>query len=575
MSTIVLADEQPLIRHAVRQVLEAQGHAIIAELDDGADTLRQTLRLSPSLLILDLLLPRLGGLEVIQRLRQQGSKVPILVLTAQSSEHFAGRCLQAGATGFISKQDEFSELAEAVRSLLHGHSYFPSQWAGSVAPHIGLKAEEEQLRSLSARELTVLRYLANGRSNKEIADELALSDRTVSTYKARIQHKLNVESLAQVLEIAWRQGLLGSVGPAPSVNPVATNALDVALFHKIYDAMHFPVSLRDPDGYVLACNAHFLAFHDLTQEQAIGIRVGDNALLPPDEALKLRARYLDAVARGQASSSDEVIHYRGRRMALRTWQVPYHDPEGKLVGMLCSSVDISAQHQQITELTEARDQGDSFRRSRTLFVFDATDQLLALIRSIEASLQPLVEHLPGNPHVIQTHAQLHTLHQRFQVLMDLVSIERGTLVLMPRVADLGRQTALEAEDYNTGFPPLRPAIQLRPAPPPAKCWCDAQRYRQVLRGLFDYCLGLGLVDLCVECRVSTEAQAQRCWQVRIEPGPTARANGLPSYLDLDQISPQRALCAHLAALMGGGLTFEQPAADVPLALLTLRFPAPA
>lgn len=93
MSKILIADEQPLIRHAIRQVLEAQGHSIIAELDDGADALRQTLRLEPSLLILDLVLPRFGGLEVIQRLRQQGSKVPILVLTAQSSEHFAGLCI--------------------------------------------------------------------------------------------------------------------------------------------------------------------------------------------------------------------------------------------------------------------------------------------------------------------------------------------------------------------------------------------------------------------------------------------------------------------------------------------------
>lgn len=220
MSKILIADEQPLFRHGIRQALEAQGHSLVAELDNGTDALRQTLQLKPSLLILDLALPRLGGLEVIRRLRKQACKVPILVLTAQSSEHFAGLSLQAGSTGFISKQDDLHQLGEAVRTLLHGHSYFPSHLVGNVAPQIGLKAEEAQLDSLSARELTVLRYLANGRSNKDIAQELALSDRTVSTYKARLQRKLNVDSLAQLLEIAWRQGLLGvsSLSPGQPVS---------------------------------------------------------------------------------------------------------------------------------------------------------------------------------------------------------------------------------------------------------------------------------------------------------------------------------------------------------------------
>lgn len=563
MSNIVIADEQPLIRHAIRQVLEAQGHSIVAELDDGADALRQTLRLEPSLLILDLVLPRLGGLEVIQRLRQQGSKVPVLVLTAQSSEHFAGLALQAGGTGFISKQDDFDELGEAVRTLLRGHSYFPSHWVGSVAPQIGLKAEEEQLRSLSARELTVLRYLANGRSNKEIADELALSDRTVSTYKARLQQKLNVDSLAQLLEIAWRQGLLGGI-----TTPSETGALDNAQFHHMFDAMPFPVALRDTEGYLLACNGRFLEFHDISPEQATGMRIIDSDMLLPEQALKLHTRYLQNIALEQPYCSDEILDYQGRRIAIRTWQVPFRDDQGNLIGMLCSTVDLSEQDQQITALTQARESGKAISRTRTQFLHDTGEHLLTLIRSIQKSVRPLAVQWPDNENVIKAQAQLQTLHEQFEVLLDLVRIERGTLVLMPRAAELGRQTDLEIADFNSRYPG---SVLLTPAPSPARCWVDAPRYRQLLRALLEYCIDLGLPELKVVCQMNASTQAELIWELSVEPGPTSRAEGLADGLDLDAINPRRALCSHLAALMGGSLELEQPAAERPLALLSLRF----
>lgn len=567
MSTILIADEQPLIRHAIRQVLEAQGHSIVGELDDGADALRQTLRLEPSLLILDLVLPRLGGLEVIQRLRQQGSKVPILVLTAQSSEHFAGQSMRAGSTGFISKQDDFDELGEAVRALLHGHSYFPSHWVGSVAPQIGLKAEEEQLGSLSARELTVLRYLANGRSNKEIADELALSDRTVSTYKARIQRKLNVDSLAQVLEIAWRQGLLGGIATVPHTDG---DTLDNSQFHHMYDAMPFPVALRDSEGYLLACNGHYLEFHDVTPEQAVGMRIVDSGVLPPDEALKLHHRYLQNAALEQPFRSDEVLHYRGRRVVLRSWQVPFRDDQGKLIGMLCSTVDITEQDQQIADLTQARDLFKSIRRTRTLFLHDAGEQMLELIRSVQEEVQPLGIEWPDNPHVLKAQTRLQTLYEQLQVLMELVRIERGTLVLMPRSAELGRQTSLEVADFNGRFPDAHPAVVLTPAPSPARCWVDVQRYRQMLRALFDYCLELGLADLTLECHLTASGNAELLWELRVEPGPVSRSQGFADFLDLEQVNPQKSLGSRLAILMGGDLAFAQPSADAPLAILSLR-----
>jgi len=174
---------------------------VSAECADGPSALRDTLQLRPDLLILGLVLPRLGGLELLRRLHQARSKSRTLVLTAQDTEHFAGLSLQAGSTGFIGKQRSLDELLSAVASVLGGHSYFPSQALDSLTKG-GPQDEKVQLASLSAREMIVLRYLASGSSIKRIASELALSDRTVSTYKTRLLEKLNVGSLADCSN--WR-----------------------------------------------------------------------------------------------------------------------------------------------------------------------------------------------------------------------------------------------------------------------------------------------------------------------------------------------------------------------------------
>lgn len=569
MSKILIADEQPLFRHGIRQALEAQGHSLVAELDNGTDALRQTLQLKPSLLILDLALPRLGGLEVIRRLRKQACKVPILVLTAQSSEHFAGLSLQAGSTGFISKQDDLHQLGEAVRTLLHGHSYFPSHLVGNVAPQIGLKAEEAQLDSLSARELTVLRYLANGRSNKDIAQELALSDRTVSTYKARLQRKLNVDSLAQLLEIAWRQGLLGGIEPV--AGSARIGEIEQEQFQRIFDAMPMPVALRDQQGHLLACNRQHLDFHGVTEEQAMGMRIIDSSVLMPEEALKLHHGYLQAVALGQPFSDELILRYRDRRKAVRSWGVPFHDSQGNLIGMLCSTVDITEQDQQIAALNQAKEQWQSIRRTRTQFLHDAGEQLIAQLDGIIKSVRRACRQSPDNALLSNILPGVLALQDQITVLVDVVRIERGTLILMPRAAELNELTRLEITDFNDRHTDTQPVVVAHGCDEPANVWVDPDRYRQMLRAMFEYCHYLELPDITVECRLTPAPQAELLWQLSIEPGPMARADGLFDDLAHNQINPQLALCTHLIALMNGELSLESPRPDGPLAVLTVRF----
>ncbi|MNP10017.1 Virulence factors putative positive transcription regulator BvgA [compost metagenome] len=290
MADVIIADAYPLVRQALRHCLEEDGHRVVVEFDNGRDALLHSQREAPALLILDLTLPRLGGLEVARQLRHEGNAVPVLIYTGRSNEHYASLCLQAGCSGFVAKQADVEILKDAIRALLRGHRFFPERSLGTVAPGLDLRSEGDQLGSLSPRELTVLRYLANGWSNRQIADDLALNDRTVSTYKARLQQKLNVGSLAELVEFAWRNGLLKPMAGGGAAAGQGRQESCHDLFRQLFDAMPMPVSLRDKDGVLLACNRKFQEVHGLTGDSAIGTTLPDIPGLDPREASRLHQR---------------------------------------------------------------------------------------------------------------------------------------------------------------------------------------------------------------------------------------------------------------------------------------------
>ena len=126
----------------------------------------------------------------------------------QPGHHYATRCMQAGAAGFVCKEGDLAEVTAAVRAVLSGYSYFPSDVIRSGKRHIGLPDEADLIGRLSDRELVVLKFLANGYSNKEIAEEMFISNKTVSTYKTRLLLKLNARSLIELVEFANRNALI-------------------------------------------------------------------------------------------------------------------------------------------------------------------------------------------------------------------------------------------------------------------------------------------------------------------------------------------------------------------------------
>lgn len=206
MSSIFIVDDHPVIRLAIRMLLENQSYKVIGESDNGVEAMQMIRETQPDLVILDISIPKLDGLEVLARFQSMGLPPKVLVLTAQSPALFAIRCMHSGAAGFVCKQEDLSELLSAVKAVLSGYNYFPSQ---AMKPHQEISASDMDLfRQVNDRELMVLQLFAQGRSNKEIAKGMFLSNKTVSTYKKRLMQKLRVDTLVDLIEVAKRNALV-------------------------------------------------------------------------------------------------------------------------------------------------------------------------------------------------------------------------------------------------------------------------------------------------------------------------------------------------------------------------------
>ncbi len=205
---VLIADDHPLIRSAMKLLLESDGHDVVAEADNGADAVQLARKHNVDLIILDITMPGLDGLEVINRIRVSEVKSRILVVTSQSPLFYSQRCMKAGAAGFITKGQDLTELMRAIKIIMDGYTFFPFLAASSVRNSDASMSDIEMIQNLSARELYILQQLARGLSNKKIAEDMILSSKTISTYKARLIEKLNIKSVVYLAEFAKRNDLI-------------------------------------------------------------------------------------------------------------------------------------------------------------------------------------------------------------------------------------------------------------------------------------------------------------------------------------------------------------------------------
>ncbi|MEK1939932.1 MAG: response regulator transcription factor [Pseudomonas sp.] len=208
MARVLIADDHEVIRMATRMMLENAGHQVVGEASNGVEVVSLVRTLAPDLIILDMDMPQLDGFAVLQRLHAEPKAAKIIVFSGLDASRYAVRCARAGASGFVSKDSDLKQLTNAVQVVMSGYKLFPVTEYSSVDGSATLASEKELIETLSDRELTVLRALARGHRIKDIADELLLSEKTVSTYKSRLIGKLQVGNILELVELAKRNDLI-------------------------------------------------------------------------------------------------------------------------------------------------------------------------------------------------------------------------------------------------------------------------------------------------------------------------------------------------------------------------------
>ena len=211
---IPLADDHAVLRAGLKTLLNIQPDIeVVAEAADGEEVIRKSRKFAPDIVLMDITMPRLSGLEATRKIKEQNPAIKVLVLTMHEDESYLYQMLHAGADGYVPKKAADTELLDAIRATYRGeHFIHSSMTTGLVAEmrhkEVASPVESQEPDGLSQREREVLQLLAMGYTNQQIADKLYLSVKTVETYKARLKEKLKLHGRAELVRYAIQTGLL-------------------------------------------------------------------------------------------------------------------------------------------------------------------------------------------------------------------------------------------------------------------------------------------------------------------------------------------------------------------------------
>lgn len=211
--TILLADDHTLVRQGVRKILEEQQEwSVIEVARDGREAVKKTLELQPDVAVLDIAMPLLNGIEATRQIVRRAPSVRVLILSMHADEAYVVQALQAGAKGYLLKDSADVDLVHAVTAVAAGKSFFSPAVASVMLDdyvrHLAEKGVVDRYQLLSEREREVLQLVAEGRSNKDVAELLCLSPATVETHRAHILQKLDVHNTAELVLFAVRRGVI-------------------------------------------------------------------------------------------------------------------------------------------------------------------------------------------------------------------------------------------------------------------------------------------------------------------------------------------------------------------------------
>lgn len=210
---VLIADDHAVLRAGLRMLLDAEADIeVIGDAGDGAEALAQVQKLVPDVALLDITMPGMGGLEALRKIREGSTHTRVLILTMHDDEGYLRDALRAGAAGYVLKQAADTELISAIRAVHDGGTYLHPAHTRLLLEGMIDREKAESLRNsaspLSAREEEVLRLVALGHTNQQVADTLYLSVKTVETYRARLMAKLGLQTRADLVRYAMQKGLL-------------------------------------------------------------------------------------------------------------------------------------------------------------------------------------------------------------------------------------------------------------------------------------------------------------------------------------------------------------------------------
>jgi two-component system nitrate/nitrite response regulator NarL len=216
---VLVVDDHPVVRKGLQTCLAREDRLkVVGEASDGDEALRKTRALDPDIVLLDIDLPRMNGLMVTEQLRKERPQVKVLVVSVHTNREFIFRIIQSGAHGYISKVAPPEELVRAIETVCGGEAFFSPEIARAALNQFVITGgKQEPFVQLTTREREVLALIAEGRSNKEVANRLGIGVRTIETHRERIMRKLKIHTIAGLTRFAIQNGIISLEEPNDAV----------------------------------------------------------------------------------------------------------------------------------------------------------------------------------------------------------------------------------------------------------------------------------------------------------------------------------------------------------------------
>ena len=209
MINVMLVDDHELVRKGLRRLLDdTSGIKVVAEAQDGEQAIRQVRKKKPDVILMDVSMPGIGGLEATRKITQVSPDMKVIAVTIHDDDPFPARLLEAGAAGYVTKGCDIDEIIEAIQAVYAGKQYLTPNVAQKLALSLVNKHGKSLMDELSQREIQILLMVVRGDSNREISEQLCLSPKTTSTYRCRIFEKLGVDNDVELTRFAIRHGMI-------------------------------------------------------------------------------------------------------------------------------------------------------------------------------------------------------------------------------------------------------------------------------------------------------------------------------------------------------------------------------